>query len=435
LCDATVLPDFNMAMLKLFIEEKEIEGDRSSELTAQCLRELLPAAIDWNAIKPERQRGDFSNATVTYGTALAFKYFRTVDNGPHPESELGQLLAQNPNFQNSARWVGEILSKRRRSTSMCLGVVHQFVPNEGLAWQLTLDELSSFFERVTTMPPERALPVDEVAQLSSQAEELPELARECIGGFPETIRLIARRLAELHIALAAERDRVEFAPEEFSSQYQRSLYQSMRKLISDTLYQLSVAGSLPEDCQPLAADVLAHQATLEQKFQWLAVQPLESQRIRCHGDCHLGQLLFSGKDFVFINFQGSPLLSLGERRLKRSPIRDLVSMARSVDYVALSALYGLSGTRGRPMGAVRPEDLNVLSAWTDVWSRIIQQTLVSTYKELTQGQSFAPPTDQEFEQLLDAFTLERLLIELKYELTYRPAWLILPLKRLVERLE
>jgi maltose alpha-D-glucosyltransferase/alpha-amylase len=258
---------------------------------------------------------------------------------------------------------------------------------------------------------------------------------EVVGGFPETVRLIARRLAELHIALSADRERPEFAPEEFSPQYQRSLYQSMRKLVADTLYQLTLSrNALPVECQPLCDVLIRQQQALETRFQWLAVKPLESQRIRCHGDCHLAQLLFNGKDFVFIDFEGSPLQSLGERRIKRSPVRDVASMARSFDYAALSALRGLTDGRGRPAGAVRPEDLPLVSRWTDFWSRMIQHTFVATYQEHSRQASFAPPTANEFSRLLDIFRLEQMLNETEYGLTYRPSWLVLPLQRLAEEL-
>jgi maltose alpha-D-glucosyltransferase/alpha-amylase len=344
-------------------------------------------------------------------------------------------MSQAPGFPNAARWVGEITCSRRRSPPICLAVVHQFVPNEGGAWQLVLDELSAFFERVTSLPSERAVPIDELGRLPADLAALPKVVLECVANFPEKVRLIGKRLAELHIALSSDRERPEFAPEEFSPQYRRSIYQSMRKLVSDTLYQLMVAReALPSECQPLAQSLFHHAQQLEQRFHWVAGQRLESQRIRCHGDCHLGQLLFNGKDFVFIDFEGSPLQSLGERRIKRSPLRDVASMIRSMDYAALSALRGLADPRGRPVGAVRPEDLPLLSAWTDFFSRIVQQTLVTTYREHTLNATFSPPSTTEFNQLLDLFLFERMLIELEYELTYRPSWLVLPLQRLVESL-
>jgi maltose alpha-D-glucosyltransferase/alpha-amylase len=195
----------------------------------------------------------------------------------------------------------------------------------------------------------------------------------------------------------------------------------MRKLIADTFYRLIAArNELPADCQPLCDALVQQERSLENRFQWLVRQPLESQRIRCHGDCHLGQLLFNGKDFIFIDFEGLPLQSLGERRLKRSPLRDVAGMLRSFDYAALSAVRGLANGRGRPVGAVRPEDIPLVASWTNLWSQLVQQAFLAEYRERTKTESFAPPTADEFQKLLDTFLVEKMLFDCNYEFTYRP---------------
>ena len=436
LCDATFLPDFNMAVLSLFSDDQAVIGSQGSELTLDCQQALFPTAQVVGAVKPERLRGELNNASVAFGSLLVLKFFRRVENGSHPESELGQLLARAPGFTNAAVWLGELKCHRRRSLPICLGVAHQFVPNEGNAWQLTLDELSSFFERVTSLPAaDQTLPGEGLFRLRDGTPPPSVAVTECVGGFLETVRLIARRLAELHVALASDREQQEFSPEDFSPQYQRSIYQSMRKLVADTLYRLSTSrNELPVECQPLCDTIVSHEQALERRFQWLTRQPLESQRIRCHGDCNLGQLLFNGKDFVFIDFEGSPLQSLGERRIKRSPLRDVAGLLCSFDYAALSALRGLTDGRGRPVGAVRSEDVPLVTDWTNLWSRLVQQTFVTMYWDHTRTACFSPPNTDEFYKLLDTFLLEKILIDSNYELIYRPDWLVIPLLRLAETL-
>ena len=83
-------------------------------------------------------------------------------------------------------------------------------------------------------------------------------------------------------------------------------------------------------------------------------------KIRIHGDYHLGQMLYTGKDFVIIDFEGEPARTLSERRLKRSPLRDVAGMIRSFHYAAFTAsLQHASG---------HPGDLALLDPWLETWS-------------------------------------------------------------------
>src|SRR5262249_2647550 len=163
------------------------------------------------------------------------------------------------------------------------------------------------------------------------------------------------------LALATESEDPHFAPEPFTKLYQRSLYQSMRGLKIKVFEQLKHAlGGLPADAQDDARAVLGRGDEILTRFRAVLEHRIDGLRTRCPADYHLGQVLCVGKDFVIIDLEGDSARSIGERRLKRTPMRDAASMVRSFQYAAYSTLFGRQTGRGVAPGMIRPEDLPVL---------------------------------------------------------------------------
>ena len=166
------------------------------------------------------------------------------------------------------------------------------------------------------------------------------LVGETLGAYVEFARLLGRRTAELHLALASRDDDPAFAPEPFTAFYQRGLYQSMRNLTARAFRLLADrVKSLPPDVQGDARTLAGLEDQTLAAFHTVLGRTIPATRIRCHGDYHLGQVLYTGKDFVIIDFEGEPARALGERRLKRSPLVDVAGMLRSFDYVVHAVLY------------------------------------------------------------------------------------------------
>ena len=111
-----------------------------------------------------------------------------------------------------------------------MGVLHQFVPSEGDAWTFTLNALSRYLERavVSPTPPSEAelIPVD--APRARPAGPAARILEEMAGGYLPQARLLGRRTAEFHLALASHSEDPAFAPEAFTAHYRRSIYQSLR---------------------------------------------------------------------------------------------------------------------------------------------------------------------------------------------------------------
>jgi maltose alpha-D-glucosyltransferase / alpha-amylase len=177
----------------------------------------------------------------------------------------------------------------------------------------------------------------------------------------------------------------------------------------------------------MAAEVLAAESRIRSTFQPLRTQRLHSQRIRHHGDFHLGQVLFTGKDFSIIDFEGEPVRPLSERRLRRSPLRDVAGMVRSFHYASGAALFG------QVAGIVpTPESAQPLTQWADFWNRWVGAAFLRGYMLASRGAPFLPATVQEFRTLLDAYVMDKALYEVTYELRFRPAWVRIPLSGILQ---
>jgi maltose alpha-D-glucosyltransferase/alpha-amylase len=301
--------------------------------------------------------------------------------------------------------------------------LHAYVPNEGDAWSYTLDELGAYYERALTLPPEDrdiGIPADHPLELLDTA--IPERAEQLIGAYLGSARLLGRRTAELHLALASDPDDPAFAPEAFSALYQRSLYQSMRSLTGQVFGLLRRrTKDLPETVQ-----VLDLEDDIVVRFRSLTDEVIEATRIRCHGDYHLGQVLWTGKDFVIIDFEGEPARPLSERRIKRSPLRDVAGMIRSYHYAAYTPVYG-----GRAHG----HDPAVLMLWARLWYLCTSAAFLEEYLAATAGSFIVPQSRRQTRTLLDAYLLEKAVYEVGYEANNRPDWIKIPIQGILQLLE
>jgi maltose alpha-D-glucosyltransferase/alpha-amylase len=143
-------------------------------------------------------------------------------------------------------------------------------------------------------------------------------------------------------------------------------------------------------------------------------------KIRIHGDYHLGQVLFTGKDFIILDFEGEPARSYSERRLKRSPLRDVAGMIRSFHYAAYSGLF--------LNDQVRKEDMNKLLPFAEQWYHYMSGFFMGAYLETVRDSDFIPKDKEDLEIMLQTYILEKAIYELGYELNSRPDWVVIPLK-------
>jgi maltose alpha-D-glucosyltransferase / alpha-amylase len=373
-------------------------------------------------------RGEQSNTSVNLGDRLLLKLFRKAEPGLNPDLELGRYLTEHTDFRRVPMLAGGLELRTRNAEPVTLGVLHQFVPSEGDAWTFTLNALSRFFERalVSSIHPSEAelapVPILELAN-----REPPAVLEEAAGGYMTQARLLGQRTGEFHLALAGDRENPAFVAEPFTGLYRRSIYQSLRSSARTTFDLLRRRLlTLPESLRDEARALIALEDSLLKQARAVMDRKIPMSRIRIHGDYHLGQVLFTGKDFVIVDLEGEPSRSLSERRYKRSPLRDLAGMIRSFEYAAAYAVRH---------GPMRSEDVPALLPWARLWQRWASASFVRGYFEAAGDASYLPKGQDAFAAMLDFYLLDKAIYELRYELNNRPEWVGIPLEGIRRRLD
>ena len=433
-----------------------ILGERSSEGTAGSLQAERTRSLRMgrrpaqHQLTPNLLSAEQSNTSVIFGDRFILKLFRRPDEGTNPDLEIGRFLTEKARYSHSPSVAGFIEYRRGRGQPRTLAILQTLVPNTGDAWKYTLDELGRYYERALALGQEvGAAPVQDrsISDLARDDKNLqptpilqgqpgpsaaapvrmdqPSLSEEAIGAYLESARLIGRRTAELHLALASDTDDADFAPESFTPFYQRSLLQSMRGHATNVLQLLRRKfPSLEESQRGPAEEVLALEKMVNDRIQSVLSRNLHATRIRCHGDFHLGQVLYTGSDFVIIDFEGEPARPLSERRVKRSPLRDVAGMVRSFHYAAYAALR-----------VQADYDAELLEHWADFWQQRCSSAFLAAYYEVAEEGGFLPSDLESRAALLDLYLLDKALYELSYELNNRPDWVEIPLRGILHLMQ
>ncbi len=390
LADALFLPEVRERWLRM-----HAEADGALRTVP---RELLPL----DAATRERAAGqsrvveeDRANTSIAFGDALLLKVYRRFEHGPHPEVELLDALQQR-NFRAVPPIYG-VITLAQPEGSAVLSSLSGYVTHQGDGWTFTLDALSRFYDRA----------------LESRLDPLSADVSVVVGGvFTERMRALGESMAGLHRTLAAA-----FPPEPFGALHQRALFQAMRGQAGRALRALRKAsGGLNEAIRPLAARLIEERPAILRRFSVLLDRRFAAAKTRVHGDLHLGQLMNTGKGFVFIDFEGEAGRPIGERSLRRCPLIDLATMIRSLDYAANAALR-------REAEA----DRATLLPWAALWTRVMTRSLTDAYFAAIDGASFIPASLGDREALLGAYVLDRALRELTHELVRGGDFVSVPL--------
>jgi maltose alpha-D-glucosyltransferase/alpha-amylase len=455
LVDASATTAFQSALLSRIVStanpsadsdaKPELASNRSATLDTQRLVDL-PSRLS---------RAEQSNTSILYDDIAILKLFRHLRHGENPDVEIARFLTEVAHFPHIPAYFGDL---HRTSDGTTLAFLQAFAPNEGDGWAWMLEQLQALF--ATAAAPSSRTPT--AAQLTPAAAQSAEDAfkqadsiaappepaasaatnnQSAEAGLPpqaaaslEAASLIGRRTADLHLALATSTDGQSsstihaFAAEPYNAEDLGREHERIEAQLTAALTALERAlPTLPAEAATAARAVFDARDTLRARIDALSGNARRfGERIRIHGDYHLGQLLRTpGKepDFLIVDFEGEPARSLDERRSKQSPLRDVAGMLRSFSYAAQSALNSAleSSTASR----------TTLAPLAAQWERAASIAFLDAYRSTLAANPALTPASDQWDTLLSALLLEKALYELLYELNNRPTWLPIPLNGLL----
>ena len=408
LCDGSLSSEVAGLLHRLAFSGERVRG-RSHTLLGRCdSGDSVPLPEPIKPLGTEQ-----SNTSFVFGQALVGKLVRRVEAGGSLEVEVLEALDRVERRPNVPKIQAHIDVDAGQAAGT-LWISETFVPNEGDAWQLTIDHAQRFYElalsgRLGDAP-------------ETPSADPPPASVEL--DFAPLSRLLGRRTAELHAALY-ESSHGESAPRAFNALSSRGFYQSVRNLNAKAFDALRKA-SLSEPAARLAREVVARKSELRKILDKALAAPLAGMRMRIHGDYHLGQVLYTGNDFYIIDFEGEPARTPRERRRPRSPLADVAGMLRSLHYAAFGVL-----TMPLPGARIRPEDAAKLEPWARYFFEACAREFLSAYLATAENAAFLVGTPAQVRTLLEIHMLEKASYELLYELNMRPEWAALPLRGLL----
>ncbi len=361
-----------------------------------------------------RAEVEHTNSSVILGERLILKAYRRLQKGINPDLEVGRYLTEAVRFENTPPLVGALEYVGPDGEVTTLGLLQGFVENQGDGWSYILDYLGRYFEDrlLTSWSPD------------GEEDEGEELAAEDTY-FAGLVRTLGMRTGGLHAAFAAPTDDEAFAPELASPQEVAGWGESILAESGRTLEMLKRRkNELPQEVGSDADRLLALRGELTERIKAISKGGFGVVKTRHHGDYHLGQVLVVGNDFQIIDFEGEPTRPLAERRRKHSPLRDVAGMLLSLDYAIRTALMDL--------GAERTERPERLEPWVRLWEERTRRAFLDGYAEGARGVGSYPENEEHARALIELFTLEKALREIRYELDNRPDRVGIPIRGVLD---
>jgi maltose alpha-D-glucosyltransferase/alpha-amylase len=363
-----------------------------------------------------------SNTSLVYNEKYVLKFFRRIFADKNPDYEMSRFLSEKKGFKNTPSYLGSINLVDSENTNITIALMQEMIPNEGDAWEYMLKELHKVFSNLEY----KNISVDKLPNTELYQrliiQNIPPQIIDWAGlNLFLQVETLAKRTAEMHIALGSEFEETAFTPAHYNGDYtvwlkNKVVYQFQNRLntIENNIHKLD--GLALE----LAKEFLDKKNSIRKHFLTFDWTKLKGERIRIHGDYHLGQVLVKNNDFYILDFEGEPESTIRDRKVKQPPLKDVAGLFRSFHY----AIYATIFNNGKSYLANQES----LFKAGEILYRYITGLFMGTYVTETQNANLNLGYNQERIFILKYCLLEKAIYELGYELNSRPQWAVIPLK-------
>ena len=363
-----------------------------------------------------------SNTSIVYNEKYVLKFFRRIYADRNPDYEMSRFLSEKKDFKNTPAYLGSVQIKDQDNTSITIGLMQEMVENDGDAWDYMLKELNKVFLNLENKNIDISnLPRTEEYQRLAITDVPPQIIDWVGLNLFTKIQSLAKRTAEMHIALGSEFEDTAFTPTRFNGDYtvwlkNRLLYQFQNRLntVENNLHKLD--GLALE----LANEFLDKKNIIRKRFVNFDWTKLKGERLRVHGDYHLGQVLVKGDDFYILDFEGEPESTIRDRKVKQPPLKDVAGLFRSFHYAIYATVFN-------NLKDYKHSQEELFEA-SEILYQYFIGVFLGTYIDEIQDANINIGYHQERIFLLKYSLLEKAIYELGYELNSRPRWAVIPLK-------
>ncbi|ANE49293.1 maltose alpha-D-glucosyltransferase [Flavisolibacter tropicus] len=420
LCDAFYFPFYQQFLINSLAEGKQLTTT-TGKLNFKITTRLAFRPEESTHVKSKIHTVDENNTSITYNQSFFLKMYREVDKSINPDVETTSYLSTRNLFEHIPKYLGAIEWQLEKEV-IVLGMVQELIENHGTGYSYMLERINNYIERILARDRNFLNPAERYGSLIEPLsfEELPEHLQVLLGNrAADFAKLLGERTGEMHVALAAIPN-TDFQPEEFSLHYQRSLFSAMQSLVRESFQSLQKHfDDLPIDVKQEANEMFHSKDHLLNMLKRIYAKKLNVVKVRHHGNFHLDKVLLTGKDLVIQDFGGDPMRSFSERRIKRSPLRDVADMVCSFYYVAYEGFF--------TNPHVTAEERAGLLPFARLWAYYMSSFFIKAYLNKVKGSSFVPKDKQDLRILGQTLLLQKALYRFNIELNNRPDRVIIPL--------